>query len=410
MAFGDIGAELGKVQFETEDIGLFSNPVHVFGRIHAIAYPRTTGVSRGLIIKTFNFSTDGITLATVNELNIDVTLTSGNASQMLQLAPNIWIVMYLKDGGASTGWYVATVRISDDGNTITLLDSYRFDSNAAGNSSYYGGMCRLNLSDYYAFVYAGSGDDGYIRTIEIASDGTITHATTDWWEYDSSDGKWAQIHHITGIIYAISYTDGTTAYIKTLNVADDGTITNAFIDTQAVGNSQIAGPRLVRVSGNYWAVFLADAFQDGWMYTYEISDLGAISATVDFWEFDGVNGVNCYPITASDNEAIDGKVMLYAHAQPNGTHESLRTNQISNTGTITKSMIDEVVLEAAGQISFPTLMMISGSYYIYAIFYRRPGVGGYVVSRYVAGPPWGIGPTAKLGGNIGIPLGGLLNS
>jgi len=58
----------------------------------------------------------------------------------------------------------------------------------------------------YAIAYAGDGDDGFLKTVTIATSGQITDAAISTFEFDTLKGITANIIPISGNVYAIAYT------------------------------------------------------------------------------------------------------------------------------------------------------------------------------------------------------------
>ena len=102
---------------------------------------------------------------------------------------------------------------------LRILDAFEFDS-VKGKTPRI-----IPISgDIYAIAYAGDGDLGWLKTVEIASDGTITDPGMDELEFDAVQGKTPSIVPVSGDIYAIAYsgnTDGTkdTGWLKTVRIS-----------------------------------------------------------------------------------------------------------------------------------------------------------------------------------------------
>lgn len=72
--------------------------------------------------------------------------------------------------------------------------------------------------DVYAIAYSGDGDDGTLKTVEIAANGQITDLPYTL-EFDPAKGKDPNIIHISGNVYAIAYSgDGDDGYVKTVRI------------------------------------------------------------------------------------------------------------------------------------------------------------------------------------------------
>ncbi|RLI11887.1 hypothetical protein DRO35_04265, partial [Candidatus Bathyarchaeota archaeon] len=59
--------------------------------------------------------------------------------------------------------------------------------------------------DIYGIAYSGDDDDGFLKTIEIATNGIITNTIIDSLEFDTVKGKTPRIIHVSNDIYAIAY-------------------------------------------------------------------------------------------------------------------------------------------------------------------------------------------------------------
>ena len=77
----------------------------------------------------------------------------------------------------------------------------------------------------YAIAYAGDGDDGFLKTAEIAASGQITNTVIDTLEFDTLKGATPNIIPISGNVYAIAYAgDGDDGFLKTVEITTSGQI------------------------------------------------------------------------------------------------------------------------------------------------------------------------------------------
>ena len=103
--------------------------------------------------------------------------------------------------------------------------------------------------------YAGAGDDGFLKTVEISSSGEIMDEELDSLEYDPVKGKTPDIIHISGDVYAIAYAaDGDDGWLVTVTIATNGQITNPVIDTLEFDTSNGEEPILLPISGDVYAI------------------------------------------------------------------------------------------------------------------------------------------------------------
>ena len=71
--------------------------------------------------------------------------------------------------GADNDGFISTFTISSDGTTITQVDNLEHDTEFASDNH----LVKVD-SDTYALAYRGPGNDGFISTFTIDSDGVIT--------------------------------------------------------------------------------------------------------------------------------------------------------------------------------------------------------------------------------------------
>ena len=79
----------------------------------------------------------------------------------------------------------------------------------------------------YAIVYAGDTDVGYLKTYTLAPNGRIIKTANDSLTLDSVKGKEPDMISISGNVYAIAYSGaGDDGFLKTVTIATDGQITD----------------------------------------------------------------------------------------------------------------------------------------------------------------------------------------
>ncbi len=221
----------------------------------------------------------------------------------------------------------------------------------------------------YAIAYQGYGNDGWLVTVPIGSDGTIG-AVIDSLEWDTSNGAHPWIIHIAGDVYAIAYVGpGGNGTIKTLTIQADGSI-GAVIGTFVFdAGTSLIEPVIVHVSGTVYAVFYGGPDNDGWLKTVTINDDGTIGGEIDSLEFDAAYGVYSSPIH------IAGSVWAVAYTADgiNGPGR-IRTILIGDDGTI-GGVISSYDYEA-NQTSAPHIIHISDN--VYAIAFGGPGFDGWL--------------------------------
>ncbi len=202
---------------------------------------------------------------------------------------HIYAIAYT--GFDDDGW-LKTFEFLGDGTVLGNLDVHEFDTDRA----LYPDIIKLNCDseDYYAIVYTGLDDDGWLKTVAINSSGEIN--PIDSYEFASNRGLYPEIIPIYNNVYAIVYTgyhdDG---YVRTLRIPCNGSI--RYIDGYEFDTDKALNPDIISVSlsGNpiYYAIAYTGVDDDGWVKTVKIFTNGTIvENVVDSYEFDTVNGVN----------------------------------------------------------------------------------------------------------------------
>ena len=146
------------------------------------------------------------------------------------------------------------------GDYLGLIDEYEFEIADAPQVT----MIRINNTNYFAMFYMGTGDDGYIKTVEAYDNGTVRELVIDTFEYAPSDGVGVGICHINNSdYYLIGFSEtsgGGTARFSTIRIFEDGTIqkhlhSNATMTVAAYNFNitKLSGPFYVSVSEKYGA-------------------------------------------------------------------------------------------------------------------------------------------------------------
>ena len=104
-------------------------------------------------------------------------------------------------------------------NSLTYETREAFKPNIIGVS---------NSSDVYAIVYEDHGNppNGYIKTVTITPDGSISDTGVARWLVDAAC-KWPNIIRVSDSIYAVAYTSrDNDGFLKTVTIAADGSISD----------------------------------------------------------------------------------------------------------------------------------------------------------------------------------------
>ena len=312
----------------------------------------TTGAIGDAILDTLEFATD-----------------DGITPQILHISGNVYVIVYSGNGGDG---FIRTIEIDPTGQiTNTAIDTLEFDATTAYTPQL------IHVSgNVYAIVYHGPGDDGFLKTVEIATNGAITDNVIDTLEFDTAKGKVPSILHVSGDVFAIAYQgDGDDGFIKTVEIATNGQITDTVIDTLEFDTAKCLATSFIHVSGTYYAIAYRGDGDDGWLKTVEIATNGQITDTVvDSLEFDADTGLT------PELVYVSGNVYAVVYGGPGGDG-FLRTIEIATDGQITDTPIDTLEFDASDGLN-PRITHITGD--LFAIVYMGGGGDGFLKTIEIA--------------------------
>jgi predicted heme/steroid binding protein len=335
----------------------------VSGDIYAVPY---TGAGDDGFLKTVEISSSGeIRDEELDTLEYDTT--KGKTPDIIPISGDVYAIAYAGDG--DDGWLV-TVTIATDGQIAgTVIDSLEFDTKKGKDPSI------IAISgDVYAIAYAGDRDDGFLATVTIATDGQIANSVIDSLEFDTQQGKIPNIIAISGDVYAIAYGGrNDDGFIKTVTIATDGQITNSVIDTLEFDTSNGEEPVILPISGDVYAIAYRGPDDDGVLKTVTIATDGQITNTViDTFEYDAVSGKDPSIISIADD--------VYAIAyEGTGSDGFLVTVTIATDGQITDPVIDTFEFDTSTGKT-PIIMPVAG---VYVIAYEGPGTDVFLQTMQI---------------------------
>jgi hypothetical protein len=404
---------IDNLEFDT-NYGRGPNIIKVNGTTYAIAY---TGPSYDGHLKTVEISDAGIINKTVIDTLIFDSEIIGVAEDfdLIKIDSNIFGIAYTNP---DTDGFIKTVEIANDGQiTDSVIDSYAFDifdgfepSIAHVNGDVYavayGGFSSIGVittieiqsngkitksniateffdSSYgrepiishidgniFSIIYRGSGNDGFIKTMTILDNGAIQASYIDTYEFESLDCYLPKVVKINGSIYSIVYTGpNSDGFLKTVEIAPSGDITYHDIDHAEFSVFECREPNIIHVSGNVYALVFRGLYDDGYLRTINISDIGNINDTIiDTFEFETDN---CFEPKIIH---IAGDIFAIAYSGP-GDDGYVKTVEINDYGIITGSVIDYLEFDTSYGVR-PEIVHVFST--IYAIAYRGPGNDGFV--------------------------------
>jgi len=335
---------------------------------YAIAYSTYLNPDTMGSLKTVEIATDGtITDTIIDNLNFDSNW--GEYPSAIHVSGDIYAIAYT---GADHDGFLTTVQIAIDGQiTDTVIDTLEFDTDDGGDPNI------ISISgDVYAIAYSGKGDDGFLKTVEIASNGQITDTVIDVLEFDDKYSKYSNILHLSGNIYAIVYTsDGDDGNLKTVEIASNGQITDTVIDVLEFDTVYVANPDIIPVSGNIYAIaYVGGLDGNSYIKTVTIATDGFIGSIIDTLTF-----VDFTLYEFVDIIHISGDVYAIAHdAAINGY---LKTVEIYTDGQIKDTVNDNMMFHNS-YVSAPDIIHVSGN--IFAIAYQGNYGDGYLNTVEIA--------------------------
>jgi len=293
---------------------------------------------------------------------LEFDLSQGSDPDIIHIANNIYAIAYR---GPGSDGFVKTVQIDSNGIMLPItIDSLEYDTANGYTPSI------INVAgNIYAIAYRGTGADGFIRTVEIDVLGNITNSIIDSLEYDTGNGYFPDLIQISSDIFAIAYQgNGTDGFIRTIQIDSAGNITDSVVDSYEYNNRRGSEPDIINISGDIYAVAHRGAGSDGFISTVSIDSAGNIGTVIDTLEFDTADGYE------PDIINVFGDVYVVAY-RGTGSDGFAVTMTIDSLGNVGDTVIDTIEFD---QIygGMPDIVNITGDNY--ALVYRGPNDDGFV--------------------------------
>jgi len=349
-----------------------------------------------------------VTTTTSGTATLDYAATNSRRNRITGTAPcwTLTVTDYC-DQTATIGVYPIV---------MSVLDSYEFDEDYCLGPQ----VVQLANTEYYAVIYEGPDDDGWIRTFNIPeATGVITEI--DSYEYTTVNGASCNIAHITGDIYAVT---NATTYLSTIAISSTGAITKTIQDTVQIHVGATKGGLVVHVAGSVYAVFWqhglgehaftyniaangAIAFLDGYnsgigysstaagkvtdgvyytvrlsdwgdfiVATYAINDAGVVTDEVIDQQELSLDGPNAVSHGRTCVVEVASNIYVMTHRDENGV--TLATFQINDNGSIETSTIDELLIDDSGVSGDSPWIVYSGSGTVYCVILQSVAGDGFV--------------------------------
>jgi len=371
-AAGDITAvktqsEGNNLEHDT-DHSNFNSLVQVDSDTYALAY---MGVDSDGFISTFTISSDGTTITKVDTLEHDTD--RGEYNSLVKVDSDTVALAYQGEDGDG---FISTFTISSDGTTITEVTTLEHDDSVLPTDALWNSFVHVD-SDTYALAYSGVDDDGFISTFTISSDGT-TITKVDTLEHDTIGNS--SLHNslvqVDSDTVALAYHGGTgnNAFISTFTIDSDGNIT--AVKTQSEGNNLEhdtgvlptgTDNSFVHVDSDTYALAYEDEGSDGSISTFTISSDGTTITELATLEHD--------TITVSNSLVkVDSETVALVHGPSNSSPNSITTFTISSDGT---TITELATLEHdTTRMSGPSLVQVDSD--TYALAYSGEDIDGFI--------------------------------
>ncbi len=306
---------------------------------------------------------------------------SGRDSDIIQILGDIYAISFRGDDDDG---YIVTFILNSGGTVKNIIDYLEFDTFYC----YEPDIIHI-VNDIYGIVYEGPNNDGFVTTVEILSNGQINDIVIDTLEFDTSNGQDSSIIHVNGYIYAIAYLGvNGDGYVKSIEIADSGMITDTVIDTTIFFDTetgiQIAEPRIMHVSNNNYAIVFRNPDDDGEVRTITILDDGTFTSSPfsdgvysDKFVYDGYDGWS--PDTTVTH--INSNIFAVCYRGRDGKG-AVVTIDIDSSGIIQQDLIDKFYFDDI-TCNDPKMIYVSNNYY--AIVYRGVDGDGFLVVVEISG-------------------------
>lgn len=370
MALGDIGSVHDTLEFDTANGDRISG-CHVYGDVWVGAYRGTDNHGH---IFTFSVDSSGnISNSCLDTWEWREALTDFNA--IIKAHPGIFLLAYSDD--LFDGW-VFSFAVSNTGSiTKSTIREWEFDEVLG----YPGNM--LEVGDgIFSIVYCGPGGDGWLKTFSCTDAGILGADKITELEFDTATGAEPWHCHISGIYYAVVYRGpGDDGWVKTFSISITGTISGSVLSQLEFDLTRCYYPTICQARNAYFAIAYEGPASDGWLQIVEITTTGVINPTIkDSYEFDISNGFWPYVIPIGEGYIA----VAYSFGAGEGR---LKTFLCDASGKLNSTTVGSIVFDSqkGGE---PKLYHASGNWYFIAycgydfdgwlasMTIQTPGVGG----------------------------------
>ena len=304
--------------------GLYNSLAQVDSDTYLLAY---TGPDNDGFISSFTISSDGTSITEIVQLEHQTSHAEHNS--LVQVDSDTYALAY---SGPDDDGFVTTFTVASDGSSITKVATIEHNTSDASFNS----LIQVD-SDTYVLGYTGSGEDGFIATFTISSDGASITEVSEL-EHQASKADYNSLEKVDSDSYALAYSGpDDDGFVTTFTVASDGSSITE-VATIEHNTSDASFNSLIQVDSDTYVLAYSGTGEDGYIATFTISSNGATITEVDEIEHDTEKGrYNSVVQVDSDTYAL-----AYAGLNSDGF---IKTFSIQSDGTLPVELTSFELLE-----------------------------------------------------------------
>jgi len=269
-------------------------------------------------------------------------------TRMTMIDSNTVAIVYQ---GTGADGFLIIYDISSTGDiTNTRADVWEFDGSNGGTPN----IIKID-GNVFAIAYEDIDYDGFIKTLTIADTGIVTKSWIDTLEFDTVDAGYQYLFHVADNVYGVSY-QGTAAdgFLCTMTIDNDGTISNALIDSLEFDiYDNVWYAPVIPVSGDYFLIVYDATGNDGMSHTVEVNTDAGWKVWTDesnpdtsspwSWDFNFPDGPGYYQFISTGrksgvaDESLPHTPDAKCYSNYNGPYTLTLTTSGTGTGTIEAS-------------------------------------------------------------------------
>ena len=374
MTTGDIGTIIDTLEFDVVEADKVKI-CHLAGEIYAIAYK---GPDSDGWLCTVKINAAGIMPVTIED-SYEFEAAICDWPAIIRPCPGYVCIAY---SDSTLKGQLVTIAISEAGSiTKSIHSSLEFDSGLG----YPGNILQIS-EGIFGMVYCGPGGDGWCKTFSINATGYFVGGIIDELEFNIYTGAEPYFCHVAGDYFAVVYRGpGDDGWLNTITIDVNGNIGATIVDELEFDLTRCYYPTICRALGNFFAIAYQGVGDAGWLRIAEIGDTGIITDPLkDSYCFSGLEG--WFPYVVELGSGYLAVAWSYAAAQG-----YLETFLCDDTGSLNSTTLDSLVFNST-KGGYPTLLNIGGDYFVIA--YTGPESDGWVCTTTIEMPR--VGRTRNL--------------